>query len=365
VKLLLTLLVVFASTFAAEAQPRAESAEPPPPSQFRALVFSKTAGFRHRDSIPPAIAAIRQLGQANNFAVTATEDAAAFTDASLRTYEVVIFLLTTGDVLNAEQQAAFERYVRAGGGYVGVHSAADTEYAWEWYGRLLGAYFKNHPQRQTAVVERIDPLHPSTRRLPGRWQRFDEWYNYRSNPRPSVHVLATVDESTYEGGSMGSDHPIAWCHDFEGGRSWYTGLGHTAETYSERLFRGHLLGGIRYAAGFPRRSTITGTARADNVACTPGHDRVRAGAGADIVDPGGGSDIVYGGRGNDSVSGRRGNDVLYGGPGRDTLSGGPGNDLVHGGPGADTLACGTGRDRVIRDRLDTVARGCEIVRTVG
>ena len=223
---------------------RAGAAEP----RFRVLVFSATEGYRH-DSIAPAVAAVRALGARHGFAVAATEDPAAFTDRRLRRYAAVVWLSTTGDVLGEAQQAAFERYVRRGGGYVGVHSAADTEYGWNWYGRLLGARFRTHPAVQPATIRVTDRRHPSTRRLPRRWQRTDEWYDFRAQPRRGVRVLALLDESTYSGGSMGARHPIAWCRRFDGGRSWYTALGHTAESYAEPLFRAHLLGGIRWAAG--------------------------------------------------------------------------------------------------------------------
>jgi glucose/arabinose dehydrogenase len=212
------------------------------------LVFSKTAGFRH-DSIAAGIQAIQQLGAQNDFSVVATEDAGAFTPVNLAQFEAVVFLNTTGDVLNAAQQTAFENYIEGGGGYVGVHSAADTEYNWPWYGELVGAYFSSHPAIQAATIKVADHVHPSTAGLPDRWLRTDEWYNYQINPRGSVHVLATLDETTYSGGTMGFDHPIAWCQNVALGHSWYTGLGHTEATYSEPLFRQHLLGGIQFAAG--------------------------------------------------------------------------------------------------------------------
>lgn len=217
---------------------------------FNALVFSKTAGFRHA-SIPDGIAAIQALGVGHEFDVTATEDASVFTDSGLAPFDVVIFLSTTGDILDPSQQAAFERFIQAGGGYVGIHSASDTEYSWPWYGQLVGAYFQSHPAIQTATVEVADRLHPSTQSLPGKWVRNDEWYNFQSNPRGAVHVLATLDESTYApgGGAMGHDHPIAWCHEFDGGRAWYTGGGHTSASYSEPEFLDHVLGGIEWAAG--------------------------------------------------------------------------------------------------------------------
>ena len=161
----------------------------------------------------------------------------------------MVWLSTTGDVLDGAQQAAFRRYIRRGGGFAGVHAAADTEYRWGWYGRLLGARFDRHPAVQPATIRVVDRRHPSTRGLPRRWTRTDEWYDYRAQPRRGVRVLALLDESTYSGGSMGARHPIAWCRRFQGGRSWYTGGGHTAASYAEPRFRAHLLGGIRWAAG--------------------------------------------------------------------------------------------------------------------
>ncbi len=218
------------------------------------LVFSKTAGFRHA-SIPDGIKAIRELGRAGEkgvdgttFKVTATEDSAIFNRDSLPGFDAVVFLSTTGDILDKKQQEAFEAYIRDGGGYVGVHAAADTEYSWPWYGKLVGAYFKGHPRIQPADVVVEDRTHRSTRMLPGIWNRTDEWYVYRENPRARVRVLASLDESTYEGGGMNGDHPIAWYHEFDGGRSWYTGGGHTSESFREPLFRAHILGGILWAA---------------------------------------------------------------------------------------------------------------------
>ncbi|MEH1167932.1 ThuA domain-containing protein [Micromonospora sp. CPCC 205539] len=241
---------------AAQAAPAAQIAPAPPRAAqaaddpFSVLVFSKTAGFRH-DSIPAGLAAIQQLGTANGFTVDSSEDGAVFTDANLANYRAVIWLSTTGDVLDPDQQAAFERYVRAGGGYVGIHAASDTEYSWAWYGDLVGAYFASHPANQQATVKVEDHAHPSTAELPDRWSRFDEWYNFQTNPRPDVHVLASLDETSYApgAGAMGADHPTSWCQDFDGGRSWYTGGGHTPESYADPAFLGHLLGGIRTAAG--------------------------------------------------------------------------------------------------------------------
>ncbi|MET8199625.1 ThuA domain-containing protein [Micromonospora taraxaci] len=215
---------------------------------YDVLVFSKTAGFRH-DAIPVGIQTIRDLGAANSFTVTATEDAAAFTTSNLNQYEAVVFLNTTGDVLNASQQTAFESYIASGRGYVGVHAAADTEYDWPFYGNLVGAWFNSHPAIQQANIKVEDRGHAATGHLPQTWTRTDEWYNYRTNPRSTAHVLATLDESSYSGGGMGADHPLSWCKSYNGGRSFYTGAGHTQASYAESGFRNHLLGGIRYASG--------------------------------------------------------------------------------------------------------------------
>jgi type 1 glutamine amidotransferase len=230
---------------------------PPPSGPFKVLAFSKTAGYRH-PAIPNAIQALQELGATNGFTVDTSEDSSVFTDANLAQYAVVAFVMTSSpkppatgaDLLNDAQQAAFERYIRAGGGYAGIHSASDTEYTWPWYGQLVGAYFKNHPptwRLATIIVE--DQSHPSTAHLGPTWVRSDEWYNFETNPRGQVHVLLRLDESTYEGGEMGGDHPIAWCHDFDGGRSWYTGLSHDRNAYATNQMRLHLLGGIQYAAG--------------------------------------------------------------------------------------------------------------------
>ncbi|MFC8569265.1 ThuA domain-containing protein [Streptomyces sp. NPDC057245] len=214
----------------------------------KVLVFSRTAGFRH-DSIPEGVAALKELGTPAGISVTATEEAGQFTTNNLAKYDAVAFLSTTGDVLNDAQQQAFENYIKNGGGYLGIHAAADTEYDWEFYGGLVGAYFDSHPEIQKATVRVEDHDHPATAHLDDAWEHTDELYNYRTNPREQAKVLATLDETTYEGGTMKGDHPIAWCQSYGGGRSFYTGLGHTKESYADETFRGHLLGGMQYATG--------------------------------------------------------------------------------------------------------------------
>ena len=213
----------------------------------RVLVFSKTTGYRHA-SIPKGKLAIQKLGKENGFEVDTTENADVFNESDLKKYAAVIFLSTTQDVLNYAQQVAFERFIQSGGGFAGIHAAADTEYDWGWYGDLCGAWFESHPEIQEASINVADNSHASTKHLPATWTRTDEWYNYKKL-NTDIKVLLKLDEKTYKGGKMNDNHPIAWYHEFDGGRSFYTGLGHTEESYSDSLFLHHILGGIQYAIG--------------------------------------------------------------------------------------------------------------------
>jgi cytochrome c len=216
-----------------------------PPDPPVILVFTKTAGYRHA-SIDTAVSAIKKLGRENNFTVETTSNTTAFTEANLKKYAAVVFVSTTGNILNTEQEAAFERYIQAGGGFVGIHAAADAEYDWRWYGQLVGGYFNGHPAQQDATLHVTDLSHGSTKHLPATWTRWDEWYNFQQLDS-SLHVLITIDEHSYHGGTNGDTHPMAWWHDFDGGRAFYTALGHTDASYADPLFLQHLLGGIQYA----------------------------------------------------------------------------------------------------------------------
>ncbi|MEO6289372.1 MAG: ThuA domain-containing protein [Ginsengibacter sp.] len=214
----------------------------------KVLVYYKTNGFHH-DCIPVGIAAIQKLGRENNFAADTTLDSSAFTTKNLEQYATVIFMCTSGNVLNDEQQNVFQQYIRNGGGFVGIHSAAETEKDWPWYNNLLGAYFKNHAGIQEAVLNTSDSVFAATKNLPSTWIRSDEWYNFTATHWDQVHVVLTIDESSYTGGENGNYHPMSWYHEFEGGRSFYTALGHTKVSYSEPLYLQHLLGGIQWAMG--------------------------------------------------------------------------------------------------------------------
>ncbi|HPF40844.1 MAG TPA: ThuA domain-containing protein [Phycisphaerae bacterium] len=227
---------------------RAERAAESNTKETRVLVFSKTTGFRH-ESIPDGVRAIHEICDKDAIAVEASEDANQFNDDDLARFDVVVFLNTTGDILDPSQEAAFRRWYTSGRGFVGVHSASDTEYKWPWYGKLVGAWFRIHPHVQEATINVVDATHPATRHLTPTWIRTDEWYNFRELPVAGTRELLALDTSTFEGSTMASHHPICWCHAFDGGRAIYTAGGHTSESYAEPAFREHLRGAIRWAAG--------------------------------------------------------------------------------------------------------------------
>ncbi|WP_262886118.1 ThuA domain-containing protein [Poritiphilus flavus] len=215
----------------------------------KVLVFSKTMGFKH-SSIPNGIAAIQKLGAENNFEVDTTKNADLFEDDILKQYSAIIFLSTTGNVLDNKQEAAFERYIQSGGGYVGIHAATDTEYDWGWYGKLVGAYFQSHPSGtpEADFIIKSKTFPATSFFTDSIWHRTDEMYNFKKM-NPEVNVVMTIDESTYEGGTNGDYHPMSWYHEYDGGRAFYTALGHTEESYTEEKFLKHVLGGIQYAIG--------------------------------------------------------------------------------------------------------------------
>ena len=218
------------------------------PGEPRVLVFTKTAGFHHA-AIPDGVAAVQRLGQQQHFLVDTTSDDTKFNEDTLKQYSAVIFMSTTGNVLDSKEQADFQRYIEAGGGYLGVHAAADCEYHWPWYGKLVGAYFKSHPHPQEAkLVIHKDPNFPVLDSLPNPWTRTDEWYNFRAIPQ-DVHVLISIDEKSYEGGENGANHPMVWYHDYDGGRAFYMELGHTPESYQDPNYLKLLNAGIQYAIG--------------------------------------------------------------------------------------------------------------------
>jgi type 1 glutamine amidotransferase len=230
----------------------------------KVLVFTKIGvgdngrpAYAHASRIPGAIA-IMKLGSENNFVADTTSDANKFTPENLKQYAAIIMVSTTGaHIFNDAQKAAFTSFIQSGGGYVGIHAASDGEYAWDWYGKLVGAYFKAHPMgTPTATIDVVDRTSAATKMLPARWERKDEWYAFRAMPQ-NVHVLLKLDESSAAPevygrsaqAKMGADHPLAWWHDYDGGRAFYTALGHTDSSFQEPLLLQHLLAGIEYAMG--------------------------------------------------------------------------------------------------------------------
>ena len=221
------------------------------------LIFSKTAGFRH-ESIDVAVPALTKYAEDRGVSVHATEDASLFKDDSLARFDAVVFVSTTGPLFTDEQQAAFERFIRNGGGFAGIHGSSDTQGpddddgpndSWQWYGNLIGAYFHSHPEQQEARLIVTESGHLSTNMLDAEWIKFDEWYNFWELP-DHVNVLLELDTESYQGSKHSGEHPIAWYHEFDGGRSFYTGLGHTDESCTENdQFMQHVWGGIQYAMG--------------------------------------------------------------------------------------------------------------------
>ena len=224
--------------------------------QFRALLVTETAGWHH-GSITAGIPALEELAKRHEFVLDRQQDAIPISDKGLENYDVIIMLSTTGDIFNDEEQAAFERFIQSGKGYVGIHAASDTEYDWAWYTRLVGRMFKIHPRNQTAMLDVVDHNFPGLERWPDRLLWTDEWYEFQDATVDDLHYLVTVDESSYEpkadwgakkGEGMGDMHPISWYHEYDGGRAFYTALGHIDDTYKDNLFLQHIYGGIYWAA---------------------------------------------------------------------------------------------------------------------
>ena len=213
-------------------------------SQKSVLIFSKTTGFRHK-SIPKGVETVSRLLDSVGIKSVHSEDVNLFQADSLRQFDAVIFLSTTGDLFDAVQKEAFQKFIQSGKGYLGIHAASDTEYNWPWYGGLVGGYFSSHPKVQDAEIQVLNQEHPSTQHLPKVWFHRDEWYDFKDVKR-GLNILMNLDEQSYEGGKMGKFHPIAWFQEYDGGRSFYTGLGHTEESFDSELFQKHILGGVFY-----------------------------------------------------------------------------------------------------------------------
>ena len=235
----------------------AATAWPVHAEQFRVLLFTKTVGWHHQ-SLAEAVPALKQLAGKHHFTLDWSANASGFTAENLAQYDAVLFVSTTGDVLNEEQEAAFKAYIQSGKGFVGVHAAADTEYGWDWFGQLVGRRFVIHPPVQSAIVKVQKRGFPGLEGLPDEFWWTDEWYEYGEEQVSGLNYLLTIDETTFDpradwgerakGDGMGEFHPIAWYHEFDGGRSFYTGMGHTAASWSDPRFLEHVFGGIHWAA---------------------------------------------------------------------------------------------------------------------
>ena len=226
--------------------------------QFNVLLFSKTEGYHHT-AINEGVNALSKLAQKHFFTIDWQENSDIFSDEKLAQFDIIIFLLTSGEILNEQQQKAFERFIQSGKGFVGIHSASDTEYDWEWYTRLIGRMFYLHPPKQTALLKVADYNFPGMSRMPKSFFWTDEWYQFTDEKTDSLNYLLTVDENSYnpyarssnngrEAKGMGEFHPVSWYHSFDGGRSFYTALGHIAALYEDDLFLEHIYGGIYWAA---------------------------------------------------------------------------------------------------------------------
>lgn len=213
-------------------------------AQQNVLIFSKTTAFRH-ESIPKGVATVSEILKAEGIGVQHTEDVVYFCTDSLANFDALIFLSTTGDLFDTAQKKAIQQFINSGKGFVGIHAASDTEHNWPWYGQLVGGYFASHPAVQKAKIDVLIKDHPSTAGLQSVWWHKDEWYDFKE-VQPGLNILMTVDESTYKGGKMGQFHPVAWFREFDGGRTFYTALGHTNESFDSPDFRKHVLGGIKY-----------------------------------------------------------------------------------------------------------------------
>ena len=239
-KLVLPLFLMAVLLFSFEAQANT------PLKKNTILIFSLTKGFRHA-SIADGIKAIKKMGVENNFLVDTSEDVNVFTIANLKKYSALIFLSPTGtNVFNDSQKQALKEYIHTGGRFVGIHAATDFCYEWDWYGKMVGGYFESHPKIQSVKLNIVMPKNKIVKGLPQPWIHTDEWYNFK-NVNPDLNILIKADETSYEGGKMNNNHPISWYHEFEGGKVFYTALGHTKECYTDPLFLMHLWAGMKWA----------------------------------------------------------------------------------------------------------------------
>ena len=213
-------------------------------NSYSVLVITETKGWVH-DSIESGLKLIQNIGNKNNFNVYHSDNSSVITYKKLKEIKTIIFLNTTEEILNDVEQKVMESFIKSGKGFVGVHAAADTEYNWQWYGKLVGAYYRNHPEVMNGKILTI--IHKITNHLDYEWEIEDEWYNF-DYVNYDINILLNLDEDSYIGGEHPDYHPITWYHEYDGGRSFYTGLGHTKEVYDDERFIKLLEKGILYAS---------------------------------------------------------------------------------------------------------------------
>ncbi len=246
---ILLLLVLCYSIFTVTAKDTKQKSEQP----LHILLFSKTNGYRH-SSISSGIKMLYDQSKKQHWIITATEDSTLIGDNFLSQFDVAVFINPTGNAIGEEEQTAFEKFMKSGKGFVGIHAAADCEYDWPFYGKLIGGYFLTHPPAQKATIVFENTDHPAMKPFKGMktYTTVDEWYSYKENPRPNVHVLAHLDENTIKKSKndewkMG-DHPIIWWNDDNGMRSFYTVFGHTHEAFQDEKVIEHITNAINWAA---------------------------------------------------------------------------------------------------------------------
>ncbi len=213
-------------------------------NSYSVLVITETKGWVH-DSIESGLKLIQNIGNKNNFNVYHSDNSSVITYKNLKEIKTIIFLNTTEEILTDVEQKVMESFIKSGKGFVGVHAAADTEYNWQWYGKLVGAYYRNHPEVMNGKILTIN--HKITNHLDSEWEIEDEWYNF-DYVNYDINILLHLDEDSYIGGEHPDYHPITWYHEYDGGRSFYTGLGHTKEVYDDERFIKLLEKGILYAS---------------------------------------------------------------------------------------------------------------------
>ena len=207
-------------------------------------MITETKGWVH-DSIESGLKLIQKIGNKNIFNVYHSDNSSVITYKNLKEIKTIIFLNTTEEILTDVEQKVMESFIKSGKGFVGVHAAADTEYNWQWYGKLVGAYYRNHPEVMNGKILTIN--HKITNHLDSEWEIEDEWYNFEY-VNYDINILLHLDEDSYIGGEHPDYHPITWYHEYDGGRSFYTGLGHTKEVYDDERFIKLLEKGILYAS---------------------------------------------------------------------------------------------------------------------